>query len=95
MAQSIFERFVRLPRLIQLGVLVLAIGVALDLLAHAAPPAWSVQLSGFLGADGSRAHVVTLLGMVLTVAGIFARGAGARGAREEAGPEAGRSAIDQ
>jgi hypothetical protein len=72
MVERIFVLFIALPGLMRLGVLILAIGGMLDLLYHAAPPGWALQMDGYLGADGVGAHVVTLLGMVVTLLGVFA-----------------------
>jgi hypothetical protein len=95
MAQRIFILFTELPGLMRLGVLILAIGGALDLLYHAAPPGWAMQLDGYLGSDGVGAHLLTLLGMVVTLLGLFARRASARSAHIEVTPSEGRSAIEQ
>jgi hypothetical protein len=63
MRQWIFIQFTEQPGPMRLGVLILAIGGTLDLLYHAAPPGWTMQLDRYLGADGVGAHLVTLLGM--------------------------------
>jgi hypothetical protein len=95
MAQRIFTLFTELPGLMRLGVLILAIGGALDLLYHAAPPGWTMQLDGYLGTDGVGAHLLTLVGMVVTLLGLFARRASARVAHIEATPSEGRSTIER
>ena len=63
MVQRIFMLFTELPGLMRLGVLILAIGGALDLLYHAAPPVWAIQLNVVLGPEGVVAHLMTLLSM--------------------------------
>ena len=95
MAQRIFMLFTELPGLMRLGVLILAIGGTLDLLYHAAPPGWTMQLDGYLGSDGVGAHLLTLVGMVVTLLGLFARRASARVAQAEVSPSEGRSAIEK
>lgn len=42
-----------------------AIGTILDLFYHAAPAAWLSTIDQYLGPDGSRAHLITFVGMVL------------------------------
>src|SRR3954468_14721130 len=72
MAQRIFMLFTELPGLMRLGVLIFVIGGALDLLYHAAPPGWTIQLDVVLGPDGVIAHLMTLFGMLVTLVGLFA-----------------------
>jgi hypothetical protein len=95
MVQRIFILFTELPGLMRLGVLILAIGGILDLLYHAAPPGWVIPLDVVLGSDGVGAHLVTLLGMVVTLLGLFAHRASARVAPVEVTPSEGRSVIEQ
>jgi hypothetical protein len=95
MVQRIFILFTELPFLMRLGVVILAIGGALDLLYHAAPPGWSMQLDGYLGTDGVGAHLLTLLGMVVTLLGLFVRRVSTRVAHAEVTPSERRSAIEQ
>jgi hypothetical protein len=95
MTQRIFALFTELPSLMRLGVLILAIGGALDVLYHAAPPVWAIQLDVVLGSDGVIAHLMTLFGMVVTLVGLFSRRASARVAQVEVSPSEGRSAIEQ
>ncbi len=94
-----FERisvlFIALPGLMRLGVLILAIGGMLDLLYHAAPPGWAVQMDGYLGTDGIGAHVVTLIGMVITLLGVFAHRPHARVTHGEIAASEGGSTIEQ
>ena len=73
MVQRIFILFTDLPGLMRLGVLTLAAGGASDLLYHAAPLGWALQLDIYLGRHGTGAHVVMLLGMIVTVLGLFVR----------------------
>ena len=54
----------------RLGVLILAIGGTLDVVYHAAPPVWAVQLDVVVGSDGVVAHLLTLFGMVVTLVGL-------------------------
>jgi len=73
MVQRIFILFTELPGLMRLGVLILATGGTLDLFYHAAPVGWAVHLDRYLGMHGAGAHVVTLLGMVVTLLGLLVR----------------------
>ena len=95
MAQRIFILFTELPGLMRLGVLILVIGGGLDLLYHAAPPIWAVQLDVVLGPEGVIAHLMTLLGMVVTLLGLFAHRASARVAQAEVSTSEGRSALEK
>jgi hypothetical protein len=95
MAQRIFILFAELPGLMRLGVLILAVGGTLDVLYHAAPPVWAIQLDVVLGPNGVIAHLMTLFGMVVTLVGLFAHRASARVAHVEASPSEGRSAIEK
>jgi hypothetical protein len=79
----------------RLGVLILVIGGALDVLYHTAPPVWATQLDVVLGPDGVVAHLMTLFGMVVTLVGLFAHRAGARVAQAEVSRSEGRSAIEK
>lgn len=60
-----------LPFLMRLGLLIFALGGALDLLYHGAPMAWIGTLEGYLGEGAFLAHVVTLVGMVVTMLGVL------------------------
>ena len=95
MVQRIFILFTELPGLMRLGVLILVIGGALDVLYHTAPPVWAIQLEVVLGPEGVIAHLMTLIGMVVTLVGLFARRASARVAQAEVSPSEGRSAIEK
>ncbi len=59
-----------LPGLLRLGLLVLIAGGTMDSVAHAAPLAWTSTLPVSLHAIAHGAHLVTLLGMLLTSVGI-------------------------
>ena len=95
MVQRILTLFTELPGLMRLGVLILVIGGTLDVLYHAAPPVWAIQLDVVVGPDGVIAHLMTLFGMVVTLLGLFARRASARITQVEASPSEGRTAIDK
>ena len=95
MAQRIFILFKELPGLMRLGVLILAVGGTLDLLYHAAPPVWAMQLDVVVGTDAVIAHLMTLFGMVVTLVGLFTHRASARVAQAEASPSEGSTTIGQ
>jgi hypothetical protein len=94
MVQRMYMLFTELPGLMRLGVLILVIGGTLDVLYHAAPPGWAIQLDVVLGPDGLLAHLLTLFGMVVTLVGLFAHRASARIAPVEVTAPEGRSAIE-
>jgi hypothetical protein len=52
--------------------LIVAAGAAGDVLHHTLPAGLSSDLNLLLGADGGRAHLLTLAGMLLTVVGLSA-----------------------
>ncbi len=62
-----------LPGLMRLGLLILIVGGALDIVYHTAPQAWMGTLNLYLGYEGSRAHLVTFIGMALTLVGVLMR----------------------
>ena len=93
-AQRIFTLFMELPSLMRMGVLILLIGGTLDLCYHALPPAWAMWMDRYLGSDGTLAHLMTLLGMVVTLLGLFAYRASMPSARVERAAEERRSSID-
>ena len=95
MVQRIFILFTELPGLMRLGVLILVIGGTLDVLYHAAPPVWAVQLDVVVGSDGVVAHLLTLFGMVSTLVGLFAHRARARIAPVKVTAPVGMPAIEQ
>jgi hypothetical protein len=78
----------------RLGLLILVIGGSLDLLYYAAPPGWTMQLDRYLGSDGVGAHLVALLGMVVTLLGRFAHRPRTGVAHVEVTSLEGRSAIE-
>jgi hypothetical protein len=55
-----------------IGLMIVAAGAAGDVLHHALPGNLTDGLSPLLGSDGGRAHLMTLVGMVLTVIGLGA-----------------------
>ena len=94
MAERIAILFLELPGIMRAGILILVIAAALDVGYHAAPAGWAMWMDGYLGKDGTGAHVMTLLGMVVTLLGLFASRPSARdvGVKRTAGER--RSAID-
>jgi hypothetical protein len=95
MTQRIFTLFTELPSLMRLGVLIVVTGGALDLLYHAAPSVWAIQLDLVLGPAGVIAHLMTLFGMLVTLVGLFGRRAGARVAAVEVTQSEGGSVIEE
>jgi hypothetical protein len=94
MAERIIFRFMELPVVMRLGMLILAAGGALDVLYHAAPLGWAIWLDGYLGRQGAGAHMVTLLGMVVMLLGLFIRRLPAR-AHAEITPSEGGQSIER
>jgi hypothetical protein len=95
MVQRIFILFTELPGLMHVGVLILVIGGALDVLYHAAPPGWAIQLDVVLGSQAVVTHLMTLFGMVVTLVGLFGHRASARIVPVEVTSPEGRSAIEK
>jgi hypothetical protein len=62
-----------LPPVMWIGLLILSAGGTLDLIYHAAPLVWTLELDHYLGAHGAGAHVITLIGMVVTLLGLPVR----------------------
>jgi hypothetical protein len=73
MTQRVIFLYLTLPLVLRMGLLLLATGGTLDLLYHAAPPGWAMDLQGYLGRHGEGAHVLTLVGMVVTLLGLPVR----------------------
>jgi hypothetical protein len=66
------KRLAGLPLLTRLGLLVLLLGAAGDLTFHALPE--TAALQPLLGPDGYRAHLVTFVGMLVMLVGVFRQG---------------------
>ncbi len=64
-------KYLSLPGILQVGLIVFALGAALDIVFHIAPAGWSSVLRLILGQDGHIAHLVTFAGMVIIVVGIL------------------------
>ena len=62
-------------RLFWIGLLIVAVGAAGDVLHHTLPAGLGDNLDLLLSADGGHAHLVTLAGMLLTVSGLSATAA--------------------
>ncbi len=72
MLERLHTGFAGLPGLMRFGLLIVLTGGALDLLYHALPVHWTPIVDNYLGRDGWPIHLVALVGMVVTLAGIFA-----------------------
>jgi hypothetical protein len=59
-------------RLLVLGSVLVCLGGLGDIAYHVAPTAQSME--PFVGAEGIRAHVLTLAGMLVALAGVLGRG---------------------
>jgi len=59
-------------RLLVLGSVLVCLGGLGDIAYHLAPTAQSLE--PFVGAEGIRAHILTLAGMLLALAGVVGRG---------------------
>jgi hypothetical protein len=62
--------FSELPWLMRSGLLIVLAGGGLDLFYHLLPAQWAVMLDQFLGRGAWPVHLVTLMGMVMALAGI-------------------------
>ncbi len=71
LVRDVVDEFRFLPWLMQLGLVVLFIGGGLDVLYHVSPSDWTGTLELFLGREAYYAHLVTLIGMVITLVGLF------------------------
>ena len=60
--------------LVRCGLLLVLLGGLADLVFHGAPSTLLAQLGPWLGADGQHAHLLTLLGMLVAVAGLVLSG---------------------
>ncbi len=65
------NEFDLMPWLMRLGLVILVIGGALDIAFHASPASWIPLLEPVLGKEGYNAHLVTLVGMIITLIGLF------------------------
>jgi len=63
-----------LSPLLRLGLLVFLLGACADLAFHLLAAPAGGALAALLGPDGSRAHLVTLVGMVVVLLGVLERG---------------------
>ena len=77
------KRLAELPWLTRLGLLVLLLGAAGDLTFHALPE--TAALQPLLGADGYRAHLVTFVGMLVMLVGVFRQGLQTKQSRSRGG----------
>ena len=59
-----------MPALARLGLLLLSLGLFADLAYHARP----ALTAPLFGADGSRAHLVVFVGMLVVVCGLIEQG---------------------
>ena len=59
-----------LPLLVRVGLLVLGLGALADLAYHALP----ISLAPLLGQEGLWAHLVTFVGMLITIVGLIRQG---------------------
>lgn len=78
MIRRIIGEVASIPGLINVGLCFFALGTVLDLVYHAAPPTWVPTLDIYLGRQGAMPHLITLLGIVTTLAGLAAAGLAAR-----------------
>jgi hypothetical protein len=61
-------------RLLIVGVALICIGGVGDIVYHSLPVMLSYLVEPLVGAEGLRAHLVTLIGMLVGVAGVIWRG---------------------
>jgi hypothetical protein len=66
--------FFGLPRVLQLGLSLLALGAVGDVAFHALPPVVAADVARELGIDADGTHVVILVGMVTTITAVLQRG---------------------
>ncbi len=68
---AVIHRIRALSRSQLTGLATFAMGTILDLFYHLAPAAWLPTVERYLGADGSRAHLITFVGMVVILATVL------------------------
>jgi hypothetical protein len=70
MMQRLLAGLIGLPRLMLVGLLILLAGGVLDVVYHSVP-VLAPLLGRYLGRDGGLAHLVTFIGMLVTLLGVF------------------------
>ncbi len=63
--------FAGLPLVMRIGLIIVVFGGALDVVFHASPSSWTSTLQMVLGSEGYWAHIVTLIGMIITLVGML------------------------
>jgi hypothetical protein len=66
--------FATLSRPMRLGIVVLLFGAGLDLVYHVPAIVGQDTIDGYLGENGFLAHLVTFIGMAVTLFGVVAAG---------------------
>jgi hypothetical protein len=69
--RRLHQEFDRLPGLMRAGLATVLLSGALDVVFHALPAAWAATALPWLGPHATALHVVTLFGMLVTLAGLF------------------------
>jgi len=69
-AQAIAKHFRGLTPLVQAGLALVLVGAGADLAFHLLGPVWPSALNALFGGDGLRAHLLTLVGMLVAVLGL-------------------------
>ncbi len=63
--------FFALPLVMRIGLIIVVFGGALDVVFHASPSSWTPAVTMILGSEGYWAHIVTLIGMIITLVGML------------------------
>ena len=69
-ARAIANRIRELTPTVQAGLALVLLGAGADLAFHVLGPVWPAALGAVFGADGFRAHLLTLVGMLVAVLGL-------------------------
>lgn len=71
MLRRLHTAFSELPSLMRLGLLIVLAGGTLDVLYHALPMQAAVIATAYLGQGAWSIHLVALIGMAITMGGVF------------------------
>jgi hypothetical protein len=69
-AHSFAHQVRSLTPLVQVGLALVLVGACADVAFHVLGPLWPAALNAVFGVDGLRAHLLTLVGMLVAVVGL-------------------------
>lgn len=68
--EPVVKRIRELTPLVQAGLTLVCVGAGADLAFHLLGPVWPSAMHAWFGVDGLRAHLLTLVGMLVAVLGL-------------------------